>query len=144
MNVPVTIARVRSLGVTILFALSLLLLSGCGKLLEDNGTHLAFAIEKEVSKLGASGAGGSVVHYETLDDANYPYYVEITPSFPEGRTSSVPGSYLVVSGKTPGGTSYHNRFVFVPQRLYVKKDQGGPTDIVLQKDGERVSVVELR
>ena len=123
MNVPVTIARVRSPGATILLALSLLLLSGCGKLLEDNGTHLAFAIEKEVSKLRrASGAGGSVVHYETLDDANYPCYVEITPSFPEGRTSSVPGSYLVVSGKTPGGTSYHNRFVFVPQRLYIKKD----------------------
>jgi hypothetical protein len=49
-----------------------------------------------------------------------------------------------VSGKTPGGTSYHNRFVVVPQRLYVKKDQGGATDIVLQKDRDQVAVVEVR
>jgi hypothetical protein len=54
------------------------------------------------------------------------------------------GSYLVVSGRTSGGTSYHNRFVFVPQRLYLKKDQGGSTEIILRKDGDRISVVELR
>jgi hypothetical protein len=122
----------------------LLLLSGCGGLLEDNGTHLAFTLEKEVAKLRASSASEIVVHYETLDEGSDPYYVEITPSFPEGRTSSVPGSYIVVSGKTPGGTSYHNRFVLVPQRLYIKKDHGGPTDLVLRRDGDRVSVVEIR
>lgn len=48
------------------------------------------------------------------------------------------------SGKTPGGTSYHNRFVFVPRRLYLKKDLGGLTEVVLHKEGDRVSVVELR
>jgi len=53
-------------------------------------------------------------------------------------------SYLVVSGKTSGGTSYHNRFVFVPERLYIDKPQGGTTDFVLRKQGERISVVELR
>ena len=125
-------------------SLSVLLLSGCGRLLEDNGTHLAFAIEKGAAKLRASGNHEAVVHYETLDGANDPYYVEITPSFPEGYTTNVPGSYLVVSGKTPGGTSYHNRFVLVSQRLYIKKDQGETTDIVLQNDGNRVTVVELR
>jgi len=131
-------------GVTKLLMFALLLLSGCGKLLEDNGTHLAFAIEKEAVKLRRSSANTSIVHYETLDDAKEPYYVEITPSFPEGRTATVRGSYLVVSGKTPGGTSYHNGFVLVPQRLYIKKDQGGSTEVVLQKDGDRVTAIELR
>jgi len=51
---------------------------------------------------------------------------------------------LVVSGKTSGGTSYHNRFVFVSQRLYLKKDLGGSTELVLHKDGDRISVVDLR
>jgi hypothetical protein len=54
------------------------------------------------------------------------------------------GSYLVVSGHTSGGTSYHNRFVFVPARLYVKKEQGGPTELVLRKEPGRISVVTLR
>src|SRR6516164_3792694 len=126
------------------WAVLLLLLSGCGRFFEDNGTHLAFALEKDAAKLRASSASEIIVHYETLDDESDPYYVEITPSFPEGRTTSVAGSYLVVSGKTPGGTSYHNRFVVVPQRLYVKKDQGGTTDIVLQQVRDQVAVVEVR
>jgi hypothetical protein len=85
-----------------------------------------------------------VVRYETLDKLEEPYYVEITPSVAVGQTSNVWGSYLVVSGKTRGGTSYHNRFVFVPQRLYVEKDRGGLTELVLRKYGDRISVVELR
>jgi len=50
----------------------------------------------------------------------------------------------VVSGKTPGGTSYHNRFVFVPMRLYVRKERGGTTEVVLRKDGQHVNVVDVR
>jgi len=49
-----------------------------------------------------------------------------------------------VSGRTSGGTSYHNRFIFVPRRLYIRKDQGGATEIVLRKDADRISVVEVR
>ena len=71
------------------WAVLLLLLSGCGRFFEDNGTHLAFALEKVAAKLRASSASEIAVHYETLDDESDPYYVEITPSFPEGRTSSV-------------------------------------------------------
>ena len=127
---------------TTLLLLSVLLW-GCG-IFEDNGTHLAYAIEKGAAKLRASGGHEIVVHYTTLDGANDPYYVEITPSFPEGRTTSVAGSYLVVSGKTPGGTSYHNRFVVVPQRLTIKKEQGGTTDVVLRKDGGEINVTALR
>ena len=49
-----------------------------------------------------------------------------------------------MSGRTSGGTSYHNRFVFVPQRLYIKKEQGGATEVVLRKDGGRISAVGVR
>ena len=118
--------------------------SGCGSLFEDNGTHLAYKLEKGAAELQGANASELVVRYETLDKLEEPYYIEITPSVAVGQTSNVWGSYLVVSGKTRGGTSYHNRFVFVPQRLYVEKDRGGMTELVLRKDGDRISVVELR
>jgi hypothetical protein len=122
----------------------LLTLYGCGGAFEDNGTHLAYALEKGASELRASNASELVVHYKTLDDFKEPYYVEMTPSIAAGQASNIWGSYLVVSGKTCGGTSYHNRFVFVPQRLYLKKDLGGPAEVILHKDRDHVSVVELR
>ena len=123
----------------------LLLLCGCGNFLEDNGTHLAYVLEKGAAQLRASKAPELVVQYATLDGGHDPYYIEITPSFSAGQTSNIPGSYLVVSGRTRGGTSYHNRFILVPQRLYIEKDQGGPTDLVLLRDGnDNISVVELR
>jgi hypothetical protein len=124
--------------------LLLLLLSGCGNLFEDNGTHLAYALEKGAAQLRASAEPELVVRYETLDGGADPYYIEITPSFVAGRSSSIPSSYLVVSGKTRGGTSYHNRFVLVPQRLYIEKSAGGPAELVLRRDGGSVNVVELR
>jgi hypothetical protein len=125
-------------------ALVMLSASGCGNALEDNGTHLAHALQKGVQQLRASAASELVVRYETLDKQDDPYYIEITPSVTAGQASNIWGSYLVVSGKTSGGTSYHNRFVFVPQRLFLKKDQGGSSEFVLRKDGSRIDVVELR
>ena len=121
-----------------------LLLQGCS-LLEDNGTHLAYALEKAAKELRASGAQEIVVRYETLDGPAQSYYVEITPSLdPSWTRQDVWGSYLVVSGRSSGGTSYHNRFVFVPGRLYVKKEQGGPAELVLRKEPDRISVVAVR
>jgi hypothetical protein len=122
----------------------LLSASGCSNVLEDNGTHLAYALEKGTQQLRASNASELTVHYETLDPRDEAYYIEITPSIAAGQASNIWSSYLVVSGKTPGGTSYHNRFVFVPQRLYLKKDLGGSSELILHKDGDRISVVELR
>jgi len=122
----------------------LLLLCGCGNLFEDNGTHLASALQSGAAKLRASADYQLFVKYETLDGGHDPYYIEITPSFSADQPSSIPNSYIVVSGKTLGGTSYHNRFVLVPQRLYVEKSAGGPTEILLRRDGDKVSVVELR
>lgn len=113
-------------------------------LLEDNGTHLAYALEKGVSTLRASPARELVVRYEPLDGVGEPYHVEITPSLNASQAATGPwGSYLVVSGRSAGGTSYHNRFVFVPQRLSIEKDRGA-TEIVLQKNGDRIDVVALR
>jgi hypothetical protein len=92
----------------------------------------------------ASSASELVVLYESLDKTNEPYYIEITPSIKVGPASDIWGSYLVISGKTSGGTSHHNRFVFVPQRLHLDEDKGGSTELVLRKNGDRMSVVELR
>jgi len=122
----------------------LLLLGACGNLFEDNGTHLAYLLEKGAAQLRASSDAELIVRYETLDGGHDPYYIEITPSFVAGQTTNIPGSYLVVSGKTRGGTSYHNRFVLVPQRLYIDKTAGGPAELVLRRDAGNVNVVELR
>jgi hypothetical protein len=122
----------------------LLMLAACGNLFEDNGTHLAYVLEKGAAKLRDSGDPELIVRYETLDGGDDPYYIEITPSFVEGQPTRIPGSYLVVSGKTRGGTSYHNRFVLVPRRLYIAKSAGGAAELVLRREGENVDVVELR
>ncbi|HKF67509.1 MAG TPA: hypothetical protein VKB36_13290 [Vicinamibacterales bacterium] len=116
---------------------------GCGRLFEDNGAHLAYLLERGAGELRASGGSELVLRYTTLDAPNVGYYVEITASEP-GQESNAANSYLVVSGKTPGGTSYHNRFVFVPMRLYVRKERGGTTEVVLRKDGQHVNVVDVR
>lgn len=117
-----------------------MLLPGC-RLLEDNGTHLAYALERGAHELQASGRQETIVRYQTLDAAAVPYYIEIAPSGPAaGRW----GSYLVVSGQTPGGTSYHNRFVFVPHRLYLQKSEGGPTEVTLRQEAGRIEVIGLR
>ena len=125
-------------------ALVLSLTAACGTALEDNGTHLAHVLENGSGKLRHSGARELVVRYTTLDGADEPYYVEITPSFPSGTATTVPGSYLVVSGKTSGGTSYHNRFVLVPERFYVEKPTGGATEVSLRRDGDRIIIVGVR
>jgi hypothetical protein len=125
-------------------AVVLLSVSGCGNVLEDNGTHLAYTLEKGARDLRASNASELSVRYDTLDSIKEPYYIEITPSIAAGQASKSWSSYLVVSGKTSGGTSYHNRFVFIPQRLYLKQDLGGSSEVILHKDGDHISVIELR
>ena len=55
-----------------------------------------------------------------------------------GWRRSVPSD----SGQT--GADPVNRLVLVPQRLYIEKSAGGRTEIRLRRDGDDVSVVELR
>ena len=127
----------------IVAAIAATLSVGCS-LLEDNGTHLAYALEKGAKTLRASPARELVVQYEPLDGTAERYRIEITPSLDRSQTPTATwGSYLVVSGRSGGGTSYHNRFVFVPQRLTIEKERGA-TAIVLQKAGDRIDVVALR
>ncbi len=130
----------------VLAALLLLALpTACSRVFEDNGTHMAYALEQAAQELRSSAASEKVLRYETLDAPGQPYYVEITPSVQDGwPNKDVWSSYLVVSGKTSGGTSYHNRFIYVPERLYIRKDQGGATELLLRKDGDRISVVGIR
>ena len=127
-----------------------LLLAGCAMTwLEDNGTHLAYAIERGAKELKASDQEELVVSYEPLGDAHEPYVVEIEHSKREvtvngwGNTNGPGGSYITVSGAHQGGTNYHERFVFVPRNLRVAK-RGTPTEVVLRKAGPRIDVVELR
>ena len=111
---------------------------GCS-VLEDNGTHLAYALEKGAKHLAGSNASEEVVTYEPLTGINQSYYIELTPS----DTGQAPyGGYLVVSGKNSGGTSYHGRFVYTPKRLYVAKVNAG-AKLTLRKNGDRIEVVGL-
>jgi len=124
--------------------LAALALAGCSAF-EDNGTHLAAALAAGAADLRASQDTERVVRYEPIGGGHESYYVEITPSYrdaaaPDGRPW---GSYLVVSGRHAGGTSAHNRDVFVPVRLYIQK-AGGATELVLRKDGDHISVVSIR
>ncbi|MDN5923875.1 MAG: hypothetical protein L0H70_02615 [Xanthomonadales bacterium] len=129
----------------LLMLLMLVLLAGCHLSFEDNATHLANALAQASKQLRASHANEALVVYETLDNPEQSYYVEITASInPAWKKQDVWGSYIVVSGKTSGGTSYHNRFVYVPQRLIIRKEHGGATEIVLRKHAGRIDVVALR
>jgi hypothetical protein len=111
-----------------------------GCIWEDNGTHLAYALERGAKHLKESNSLEEVVHYEPLTGTAQTYYIEIFPS-----TSLQPpySRGLTVGGRNGGGTSYHQRFVYVPTRLYIRKTNAA-TDIVLRKHGDRIEVVELR
>ena len=85
-NAPRQRYQIASIAAVVLVLLST---SGCGNAFEDNGTHLAYALEKGAQQLRASTASELVVRYETLDRVDDPYYVEITPSITEGQASNV-------------------------------------------------------
>ena len=107
---------------------------------EDNGTHLAYALEAGAKRLQSSGRDEEVITYEPLSGIDQGYYVELTPS----NSLQPPfGGYLVVSGKNSGGTSYHGRFVYTPTRFYVVK-QNAAARITLRKNGGRIEVVDVR
>ena len=122
---------------TVLF--TILLTVGC-TLLEDNGTHLAFALEKGAKHLRSSDRSEEVVHYEPLSGIHQTYYIELTPSH---SLQPFYGGYLVVSGENHGGTSYHGRFVYTPARLYLMKTNAA-AELTLRKNGDRIEVVEIR
>lgn len=120
------------------------ILSGCN-LMEDNATHLAFTLKKGARHLRKSKQTEDTINYQPLTGIDKPYFVEINPTIPPIK----PDTILYGSGIRIGGqntemtfTSYHHRFVFVPQRLFVEK-KNSSTRIVLRKKGNRIDVVEL-
>jgi hypothetical protein len=123
-------------------------LSGC-TILEDNGTHLAFALERGAKKLRASNLSEYVVHYEPLEGINETYEInmihsrEVVQVDVFGNTLRPGGSSLTVTGRNNGGTNYHERFVFTPRDLHIVKTNA-PAEVVLRKVGDRIDVVELR
>jgi len=122
--------------------------SGC-TLLEDNGTHLAFDLERGAKQLRDSGDTELLVRYVPLGGEDQAYAIEMTPSVVPtrvdsfGNTSSGGRGYLTVTGKHRGGTSYHERFVFTPGRLRIEKERGA-TEVVLRKVADRIEVVALK
>lgn len=134
---------------TSLFATAFIL-SGCVALgLEDNATHLAFALERGARELRASAQSDYIILYEPLGKLGETYEVtlqhsrEVVRTDAFGNTLNRGGGYLVVTGRHQGGTNYHERFVFTPRDLHITKENA-PTAIVLRKAGDRIDVVELR
>ena len=116
---------------------------------EDNATHLADLLEKGAKELRRSSARELVVHYEPLEGLTDDYEVNFV-RMPEptkldllGNVVGGGGGYLVVTGSRHGGTSYHERFVFVPRDLRRQK-HAAPMEILLRKSGDQIEVVELR
>ena len=126
----------------------ILALAAC-TIFEDNGTHLAYDLERGAKQLRESAETELVVRYVPLGGPDQAYRIEMTASkVPThvdsfGNTSGGGQGYIVVTGKRPGGTSYHERFVFTPETLRIEKPHGA-TEVVLHKAGGRIEVVALR
>ena len=125
-------------------------LSGCAYIgLVDNATHLAYALERGAKELQASNRAEHVVRYEPLGGIDETYAITIHHSKRQvrvdafGNIDKSGGSYITVTGRHKGGTSYHERFVFTPRDLHVTKT-GAATEVVLRKSDDRIEVVELR
>jgi hypothetical protein len=121
-------------------AVVLFSICGCGGAFEDNGTHLAYALEKGASELRASKVSELVLHYKTLDSLAEPYYVEITPSIAVGQASNIWGSYLVVSGRSSGGASYQGAGAFLDVALFLAVAFGIHKGSRIAADGGAASV----
>ncbi len=122
--------------------------AGCS-VFEDNGTHLAYALEKGAKELRGSDRTELVVHYEPLEGLTDDYEVNIVHANSPTRLDSLGnvtgggGGYLTVTGSRHGGTSYHERFVFTPVDLRIRK-HAAPTELILRKVGDRIDVVGIR
>ena len=124
------------------FALSLITVAalfGCA-VLEDNGTHLAFAMERAAAQLRESGRDEQVMEYVPMSGADQAYEVRMNASL---STTAPYGGYIVVTGKNGGGTSYQGRYVYIPKAMHIGK-QGESTFITLRNNQGRIDVVGLR
>jgi hypothetical protein len=126
-----------------LIALYSVILSGCS-LMEDNATHLAFELKRGARSLRWSSKTEMIVSYKPLTGIKQSYFVEINPTVPPASSDTIQYGGIRVGGENieMTFTSYHQRFVFVPKRLFAdKKDT--ITTIVLRKRNNRIEVAEL-
>jgi hypothetical protein len=112
------------------------LLTGAGcRLTQDEAERLAYAVRDGAERLKTSTRTEETVEYAPPGDLEYSIRFEVSESLQPPFKGA-----LVVSGS---GTTYHARFVYVPNALSIKK-RAAPTQIVLKKNGERVEVIDLR
>jgi len=103
----------------------------------DNGTHLAFALERAAQDLRTSGEHESVFRYEPLTGIDQSYEIRLSPS----RSTTPPyGGYVIVTGKNGGGTGFQDRSIYIARRFEISKS-GAAAQITLRKNGERIEVV---
>jgi hypothetical protein len=111
--------------------------------MEDNATHLAYKLRNGAIRLKMSRRTEEAIIYKPLSGINQTYTIEINQS----EMLQPPFGYgdlrVVDQNGKMSFTTYHRRFVFVPQRLYIVKTNS-ETKIVLRKNGPRIEIVELR
>ncbi len=126
-----------------LIVLFSIILSGCS-LLGDDATHLAYTLKRGARQLIWSSKTKVSVSYEPLKGINQTYFVEINSTIPSSNPDSIQygGGIRVGVQNTETFTSYHQRFVVVPIRLYIDKKDSA-TVIVLKKNGKKIEVAGL-
>jgi len=117
------------------------LIGGCGDFLTDGATRLAYELEATANKVSATGR-------TTLE-----HRPKATPDGCAGayklQLSANAGMVIWckdAAGKTVSShiTTYHLRFVDVPQTWIVDKAAGTPTFIDLERSGGKVVVTAVR
>lgn len=113
--------------------------TGCA-MLSDNGTHLAFALERESRSLIASGREELVFDYSPLSGINQPYEVRLTKS----RSQVAPfGGSIVVTGENGGGTTYQTQYVYIVKAMQISKFNEA-AHITLRNNDGRIEVTSIR
>jgi hypothetical protein len=124
-------------------------LAGCS----DAGTRLAYDIEAGVKRLSA--ADGSTIAIEHTPKSwpsgcsgEYDLEIEKGSAFGDGsgnfRLAPDAGGLTVRCEGGGGSTTYHLRFVEVPQALRVHKNAGEPTVLEFRRERGKALLVALR
>ena len=108
-------------------------------MLSDNGTPLAFALERESRSLIASGREELVFDYSPLSGINQHYEVRLTKS----RSQVAPfGGSIVVTGENGGGTTY-TQYVYIVKAMRISK-LNEAAHITLRNNDGRIEVTSIR
>jgi hypothetical protein len=121
-------------------------LAGCGHLLGDEGEWLGEKIGDAATQLRRSTQTELVIPYAPESGVNQRYSIGIGKSIwcPTPPCNENQGALTVsVEHGRHGSTTYHMRFVAVPQPLEIHKN-GEPTQLVLRKAGDLIQLVEVR